>query len=74
MAEPVSGPCVNCWVRPATIVWIGDGGALAYIHGGGQPWCERCALVAQISYAREMATKIIDLEQRLVAFDAQEVR
>lgn len=57
--------CKNCGVRPATIEWVGEGGALASVHGMGVPWCEVCATEAQLAHARHMASIIPELEQRL---------
>lgn len=58
--------CSTCNTRPATCWWT-DGGALALVHGMATPICERCALEAQLAHAREMATKIPELEARLAA-------
>lgn len=59
------GFCRNCQKRPATTFWVGEGGALAYVHGGGVPWCMRCTVEAQLKYAREQAARIPELEQQL---------
>ena len=66
---PKSEPamCRNCGKRPGVLQWVGDGGALAYVHGGGAPWCERCVVEAQLAYAKVLAARIPELEQKLSA-------
>jgi hypothetical protein len=59
-----SGLCVNCHARPATVAWVGDG-MLAYVHGGGVPWCQHCAVAANLAFARKQAAMIPTLEQQL---------
>lgn len=59
------GNCVNCNTRPATMWWVGDGGILAFTHGGGEPWCEHCSVVEQLKHAQTMAAKIPELEEKL---------
>jgi hypothetical protein len=58
------GNCARCSDRPGTVRW---GDALAFTHGGGQWWCERCATEVQLEHARERAAVIPELEQRLEA-------
>lgn len=57
--------CANCHQRPATIIWVGEGGMLAYTHGGGVWWCKFCATEAQLAYAKAAALRIPELEQQL---------
>lgn len=57
--------CEACGDRPATHTWVGEGGTLALIHGGGRQWCELCVVRAQLDYARKIAANIPALEQRL---------
>lgn len=57
--------CNNCKQRPATEIWVGDGGVLAYAHGAYQHWCLRCVLEAQLEHARKLATSIPELESKL---------
>lgn len=57
--------CVNCSQRKASLDWVGDGGAMAYVHGMSVRWCERCAVEAQLQYARARAKEIAGLEKRL---------
>lgn len=59
------GNCVNCNTRPATIWWVGEGGVMAWAHGGGEPWCEHCSVTEQLKHARDMAAKIPELEEKL---------
>jgi hypothetical protein len=61
----MGGLCANCGKRPATIDWVGNGGALAISHGVYERWCEVCALTAQLEHAQKMAGRIPDLERRL---------
>ena len=52
------GPCANCGARQASTWWVGEGGALAFTRGWGQPWCEPCCAQKQIEHAEEMANKL----------------
>lgn len=38
---------------------------MAYVHGMSVRWCERCAVEAQLQYARARAKEIAGLEKRL---------
>ncbi len=60
-----SGDCRNCGQRPATELWIGDGGSLAFVHGHYQPWCKPCTLQVQLDHARKRAKAIPELEREL---------
>lgn len=64
--------CQKCQQRPATKVWLSEGGALALVHGMGQDWCEQCVLSEQIAYAKAAADRLPDLETRLKELDAAE--
>lgn len=68
-ARPPAPPdvCQNCKRRPAVLDWVGEGGALAYVHGMHVRWCQRCAWEAQLDYARKSALQIPDLENKLSA-------
>lgn len=57
--------CLNCNQAPATTTWVGEGGALAYSHGFGQPWCLPCVQRAQLAYAKKISATIPQLEQQL---------
>lgn len=65
--EPLSitGKCQNCHEREATLWWAGDAGWLAVTHGFAQPWCEACAVQAQLDQARDFAGQITSLEEKL---------
>ena len=66
-------PCVNCGKHPGTVKWLGENaGAIDLIHGFYQWWCRRCALEAQLAYARKQAARIPDLEAKLKAAAASE--
>lgn len=54
--------CVRCGENEATVKW---GDALAATHGGGEDWCERCAVEEQTIHARGRAAALPDLEARL---------
>jgi hypothetical protein len=74
-AQPLpkpSGECVNCHQRPATQFWVGEGGALAYVRGHYESWCEPCVLQAQLDYAKERAEAIPGLERELAELDTTE--
>jgi hypothetical protein len=64
------GPCRNCGVREASTWWVGDSGTLGFVHGMGQPWCERCCVEKQIEHAEEVAKKLpklrLDLERMML--------
>lgn len=60
-----SGPCANCGQRPATTWWCATGGGIAITHGEIAPWCEQCAVEAQLAHARAMLAAIPALEARL---------
>lgn len=57
-ASTPKGPCRNCGARQATTWWVGDGGALAWAHGMGQPWCEVCCNQKQIEFAEEAVARL----------------
>jgi len=57
--------CANCNNREGTICWIGDGGALAYVHGMYSMWCELCATIANLDYAKKQANLIPELEKKI---------
>ena len=62
--------CQQCGLRDGTERWVGSGGVLAYVHGAGVWWCQHCVVEAQLTYARELAATIPDLERRLAALQA----
>ena len=64
--------CVNCRKRPATVKWVGTGGALALIHGMYSWWCDVCAVEAQLAYAKEQRRSIRKLERELAVLKAAE--
>lgn len=66
-ANAVISMCEKCGVRPGNKTWVGESGGLAWAHGLTRLWCERCCVEAQLTYARERAARIPELEQRLRA-------
>ncbi len=64
-----SGDCANCHQRPATELWIGEGGTLALVHGHYEFWCKFCCLQFALNYARERAAAIPELERELAALN-----
>jgi hypothetical protein len=58
--------CQHCGCRPATLDWVGDGGALAYVHGMSQRWCDYCAIEAQLAYAIQQASTVEVLRSKLL--------
>ncbi len=57
--------CAKCGLRPGTETWVGEGGALALIHGMTQLWCRRCVLETQLAHAQERAAQIPELTRLL---------
>jgi hypothetical protein len=66
--------CAHCKTRPATTVWVGDGGVMAFIHGAGEDWCRRCVLEAQLAHAQAMEQQIPVLRRELAAIDDTEAK
>ena len=62
---PIGAICTNCKIRPASLVWAGDGGIIGVIHGAYTYWCERCSVIEQLDYARKAAARIPELEKKL---------
>lgn len=58
--------CQNCLKREGTEIWVGEGGALAYIHGGGARWCMRCVLENQLAYALARAADVERLKKGVI--------
>jgi hypothetical protein len=70
----VSSPavlCARCRRRPPTQLWVGEGGAMSFIHGGGQHWCGVCVAQVQLDYARAQAAAIPEREAALAAARAE---
>lgn len=67
-----SGPCQKCNQRPATAFWTGSEGAIGFVHGFYQQWCEVCCLEESLKYAREQAARIPELEDQLAKLLAKE--
>jgi hypothetical protein len=63
--ERIYGLCGNCGKHKGTQVWIGDGGELAMSHGVYAMWCKCCCLKAQLEYAKNISSKIPQLEAEL---------
>lgn len=60
------GKCVKCNVREATIWWVGEGDLmLSFVHGQGEPYCERCCIESKLDFARKISETIPELEKRL---------
>lgn len=68
---PPGTKCANCEVREATMRWAGDQGMFALTHGTWLPWCEVCAVEAQLDYARDRAASIPELEKKLADLKAE---
>jgi len=62
---PDNAICENCREHKATILWIGEGSTLDWVHGAGVPWCECCCLKAQLDYAKKRMAGIPELERKL---------
>ena len=56
--------CENCGKREATQTWVGEGGVMDLVRGGGSNWCEICCVCAQLKYAKEQAKRIPELEKK----------
>ena len=69
-AEP--GHCLKCGREAETSVYVGDGGMMDVIHGGGQQWCELCIVRGQIAYVRDQAARLPDLEAKLAVLELKE--
>jgi hypothetical protein len=75
LLEPVDPiMCENCGKRKATQIWVGEGGTLSFVHGGGQNWCERCCVETQLKHAEEVATRIPELKEKLKELRRQEIK
>lgn len=61
--DRIKNPCERCGVNEATQKF---GDALAFTHGGGANYCERCVVDEQVIHARERAAELYGLEKRLV--------
>jgi hypothetical protein len=59
------GLCCNCNKRPVQTWWVAEGGALAFAHGAGRPWCMICVLEAQIAAAEKEAARLPALRAEL---------
>lgn len=59
--------CTVCGLRPGTEKWVGHGGVLGLVHGQYSMRCQVCVLEEQLSYARERAAAIPQLEADLAA-------
>ena len=59
------GRCERCGIRQGTQDWVGDGGALAAVHGFSSRYCEQCVLECQIDYAEEAAARLPGLKKKL---------
>jgi hypothetical protein len=59
------GNCSRCQTRKATSWWLGEGSTMDFVHGMGVPYCERCTVEEQLTYARKMVDRIPELEKRL---------
>lgn len=69
------GPlCTNCHARPGTLAWVGEGGALAYVHGLSRLWCEPCIVKAQLDYALDRAAAVPELTRRYLELVRAEAR
>lgn len=71
--NPLAGDtaCAKCNKRPATDWWAGDGGMIGAVHGCVAPWCKVCCLEEQLTYARNAAQRIPELEAELAALKGE---
>ncbi len=58
----VQGLCRRCQKRPATNIWVGEGGVMSWAHGGGEPWCDLCITEEQLVYAWQILENLPALE------------
>ena len=64
----IEGLCENCHERPATLIWVGEGGSLAMSRDYMQSvWCKKCALTEQIAYAEVAVSRLETLKRKLEA-------
>ena len=59
--------CQNCHERQASVNWVGEGGALAAVHGMVARWCKVCVLEKQIEHAEKMEAMLPSLRSQLNA-------
>jgi len=57
--------CQRCHKREGTVLWIGEGSMMDYIHGMSLLWCEQCCISQQLKYAKKRAKDIPKLEAKL---------
>jgi len=58
-----TGICDRCDENDATVKW---GDVMTINHGGGQNYCERCAIEERVYHARARAKELAKLEAKLV--------
>jgi hypothetical protein len=61
--------CDNCGEREGTQKWVGDGGAIALVHGSYSMWCKVCVLKEQIKHAEEWAAALPEMRARLAEIE-----
>jgi len=57
--------CQNCGKHKGTENWVGQGGAMDFVHGNYEQWCKCCCLRAQITTCYEAQNRIPSLEKQL---------
>lgn len=62
---PTGKLCDNCHKNLASIMWTGNEGIFAAIHGNYQWWCKKCSLEEQLAHAKKIQAKIPDLQEQL---------
>jgi hypothetical protein len=55
------------------VIWTGEGGVLSFVHGAGEPRCERCCITEQIEFARKLMDGVPALELRLLELTGAEL-
>ena len=58
--------CEKCKKHTASHIWVGDGGAMAFVHGQYEEWCECCIIKTQLASFRLHAKQIPILEKKLL--------
>lgn len=63
--------CDKCGEKKPTVKWAGsESSSSAFRHYHSLPsWCQRCITVAQLEHAKEVATRIPELEERLKGYE-----
>lgn len=65
--------CVNCFTRPGTENWVGNGGVVGYVHGIYERWCSLCVARAQLKHCEDAAARIESLRAEVARLEADPV-